>query len=531
MRFTSADTEAAVTSSPLSVKTSSVCTVVGSACLWAWGFMAALSPNLFPETWFETGSNVEYSFYASQAVLVVLALIAVTCFRRKVPTLPRGMVAAAALLLMLASYTVSLVTRLADPPDVAFIACGIAYGVGDMLLTIAWGTRYSLGSRSMHALVLTSFLLAYALYLLGLMLPLPLARIATIAMPGISAVLWYADATRRQNATQGVWPVTGEDAFPGEIAAGDPEPGILPWKALSVFAITSFIGSLASSCIMGTTYEGSSVMFPCGVVVCAFIAAAALLFEKGTQDSLSIERLYHLVLPVGVLGMLMAMMASPEGLAPAGALVMGASFFLQVIIVLKVTETVQRTTMSPFIAFSAGSGLIGGVVFMGDVLGRLLGTATGDDSRWLGYICAGGVLALVVLLTLLVNDQAKTRFLEEETPAADEKTRDLAGSAQACLENTSPDEASVSPHAHGAVDSIAAHAADFSAAHGLTPREQDVLELLLRGRSLPAVAKRLFITAGTAKTHALRIYRKVGVGGRQELVDAFESWVLDSAHI
>lgn len=146
MRFTSADTEATVTSSPLSVKTSSVCTVVGSACLWAWGFMAALSPNLFPETWFETGSNVEYSFYASQAVLVVLALIAVTCFRRKVPTLPRGMVAAAALLLMLASYTVSLVTRLADPPDAAFIACGIAYGVGDMLLTIAWGTRYSLGS-------------------------------------------------------------------------------------------------------------------------------------------------------------------------------------------------------------------------------------------------------------------------------------------------------------------------------------------------------------------------------------------------
>ena len=133
----------------------------------------------------------------------------------------------------------------------------------------------------MHALVLTSFLLAYALYLLGLMLPLPLARIATIAMPGISAVLWYADATRRQNATQGVSPRHGRGRLPPErLQRATQEPGILPWKALSVFAITSFIGSLASSCIMGTTYEGSSVMFPYGVVVCAFIAAVQLFCSR-----------------------------------------------------------------------------------------------------------------------------------------------------------------------------------------------------------------------------------------------------------
>lgn len=54
----------------------------------------------------------------------------------------------------------------------------------------------------------------------------------------------------------------------------------------------------------------------------------------------------------------------------------------------------------------------------------------------------------------------------------------------------------------------------------LTSREHEVLALLSQGRNVPGVAATLNIAQSTAKTHALRIYRKIGVSSHQELLSA-----------
>ena len=56
---------------------------------------------------------------------------------------------------------------------------------------------------------------------------------------------------------------------------------------------------------------------------------------------------------------------------------------------------------------------------------------------------------------------------------------------------------------------------------GLTKRETEVTALLLEGRSLRIVQQELFISEGTARTHAKRIYAKLGVHSKQELIDLF----------
>jgi DNA-binding NarL/FixJ family response regulator len=52
----------------------------------------------------------------------------------------------------------------------------------------------------------------------------------------------------------------------------------------------------------------------------------------------------------------------------------------------------------------------------------------------------------------------------------------------------------------------------------LTPREADVLELLRAGRSNGEIAQTLHVSIETVRTHARRIYRKLGVRTRRELV-------------
>ena len=46
-----------------------------------------------------------------------------------------------------------------------------------------------------------------------------------------------------------------------------------------------------------------------------------------------------------------------------------------------------------------------------------------------------------------------------------------------------------------------------------------MLDLLLEGRSLPYIQKELYISEGTARTHASHLYSKLGVHNRQELID------------
>jgi len=54
---------------------------------------------------------------------------------------------------------------------------------------------------------------------------------------------------------------------------------------------------------------------------------------------------------------------------------------------------------------------------------------------------------------------------------------------------------------------------------GLTAREQEVLRLLVSGRSNPQIAEALFISRATARTHVGNILAKLGVGSRTEAAD------------
>ena len=74
-------------------------------------------------------------------------------------------------------------------------------------------------------------------------------------------------------------------------------------------------------------------------------------------------------------------------------------------------------------------------------------------------------------------------------------------------------------------ESQEAHASDKAdvvgavvARHGLSPREADVLRLLVAGESTAQIQDELCIAAGTFNYHMRNIYSKLGVHSRQELL-------------
>jgi NarL family two-component system response regulator LiaR len=58
---------------------------------------------------------------------------------------------------------------------------------------------------------------------------------------------------------------------------------------------------------------------------------------------------------------------------------------------------------------------------------------------------------------------------------------------------------------------------------GLTPRELEVLQLIADGLSNKEMAERLFVSENTVKTHASRVFDKLGAGRRTQAVQMAKS--------
>jgi DNA-binding CsgD family transcriptional regulator len=65
--------------------------------------------------------------------------------------------------------------------------------------------------------------------------------------------------------------------------------------------------------------------------------------------------------------------------------------------------------------------------------------------------------------------------------------------------------------------------ADLFAQHNISPREQEIILLVLQGYSNQKIAETLFISLHTVKTHLRNIYPKFEVSSRYELISLFQN--------
>ncbi|HUM28044.1 MAG TPA: helix-turn-helix transcriptional regulator, partial [Anaerolineales bacterium] len=60
--------------------------------------------------------------------------------------------------------------------------------------------------------------------------------------------------------------------------------------------------------------------------------------------------------------------------------------------------------------------------------------------------------------------------------------------------------------------------AAFLSKHGITDREREIIVKVMQGKSNEEIARELFISLATVKTHLHNIYRKIGIDSRYDLL-------------
>lgn len=530
--------------------------VFGSACLWAWGFLAYLSPVLIPAERPVGGVGIEVGFFVSQGAVVVAAVAIVLALRKRSVAVGRGVLLVCASLLALASALLPLTVAIDAPWPL--VGCGAICGVAGTLLGCAWGARYSLESRDVSAVVMVSFLVAYGIYFAILLLYVATpfvvaAQVVVVFLPLASWGLWFWDASARSGLAPEVFPssalstdIAGSPGSsgkaPGEVTAGSHELHALPWRSLGVIAVAALVGNVMASVIMGTSYEGADSLYPGGIALCACIATMALVPLTAERTAFSVAQLYRITVTFSVVGLVAILVLGAAAVPVGGALVQGCTLFFQPLVYVVVTRSTRLQGLSPLVAFGVGQALISAVVLAGNLVGKLLFQMAGETPLLLSAVCGAGVLALffmVVARAAQVGEEGNeekdggTEEMEAETRGADRVKAAAAGrgssgvaAGERLFEDGGTTEAATLPNGDCAAGVGAQgedSAAVFARAVGLTARETEILSLLVRGRTLPYIANELFVTTGTVKTHVRHIYEKALVNNRQELLDKVEA--------
>lgn len=109
-----------------------------------------------------------------------------------------------------------------------------------------------------------------------------------------------------------------------------------------------------------------------------------------------------------------------------------------------------------------------------------------------------------------------------ENAVAGTSTDNPTASANASTSRTSTFE--LERHESEYRDRFSKQMAMVREAYGLSARETEVAELIARGNSVARIAEMLVVSENTIRTHSKRIYSKLNVHKRQELIDLVESF-------
>jgi DNA-binding CsgD family transcriptional regulator len=357
--------------------------------------------------------------------------------------------------------------------EVPYFFASVVLSFGNALLLIMWGELWStLATGRVGRFLTVSYAFAFVLFFAIDALPLLASSVCAALLPSISALI-LANARhepRRKPASVrfDMEPISIGKVFAAlvlvSIAYGISQPILLTSAPYPEIGLRSFL--LA------------------GVGIGAL--ALNLLVAQPPVESLSLHRP---IVPALACGLLLMVLLPTDLIFVGGGLVIIAIYSLDMLVMLVSSDVAFRARIPVALIF--------GLAIFAARLGTLLGTVayralsgsfllTPELPHQTLLVCVG----IAVLVGTLLFTGADLRKLYRSGTATVVKNESIAKKCRKAAEICD-----------------------------LTSRELEVLTLLVNGRSVPYICEELCIAQGTAKHHVSNIYRKMGVGDRQSLLD------------
>lgn len=495
---------------------------VGCGCAVAWVLLVALSPVVSTaSTFIESGITWRSGLVAG--ALITFAAMAMLGSRPHVPNIPASpsptvplLVAAALLSPIGALLHSSAIGMGPNSPNALAAAAGFLADCGLAALIVGWAAH--LGAIRLRKRVVgtvASIFTGGALYIAIALLSHSIAFVLSLALAPAS--LFFAMLIERFPDPT----VDRETPVPQESASEPIHPARLIGSELSLAAVVyGALFALAGHTLPGIEDAWLASTLPGLANVGVFLISETILtlymVKRVRRENPRVA--YRPATVLVAIGFLFVPFVGATGALLCMAVAFAGFGCFLVYLWIVMGNLSQRWNTAPLPTAAFGFALL----FLGIVLGEAAAWILYRSSVAIGYPATVSIVSLFMLVVLAWNMTDGSRYAQETVAMGGVSIGSENGNGQGALGNADA-EAGTGGAATPADDAKLRAATET---YGLSPREVEVVALLLHGRSIPHICDELFIAKSTAQTHVRHIYAKMDItGGRQELLDRLETGI------
>jgi DNA-binding CsgD family transcriptional regulator len=484
----------------------SVC-LIGFGFYWAWLWIS--SSSLVPNALIASRTSAELlvlNMISPGASAIILLLVALLFKRFSTNSGHRSLIIAAIICSLISVPLMSLVQ--ADPPyDWFGYLAAIAAGVSRACFVLLWGKLYTeIGIKRASISLCGSITLGALLYLVITSMQPTEAVLCTIPLP-LAAAISYNFAAKihaRQTLSTGF-------ANAGKTISAQFSP-LRFWHlflGMGIFAI-------AFAFLLYTLFRSDNNQVFIAFRIALFgVAITGLLFSYFARNAHKLKFFvfsYRLILPITAIGFLMiSLLGIEEGAISIIFVMIGFTVF-DILTLLVLSNASDRLNFSPYQVFGYGRFIHFLGLFIGTVMVRFI-SDSGNLSAFFAPISLVMVLLLILASTLVLTEN---EFFSQGFFSFDEQSNLMGTDGKQSNEQKDVDKEQNRARWKARCEAVAKE-------YELSPREEEILMLLAKGRDTLYIQNKLVISNHTVRSHVYHLYQKLEVHSRQELLDIIEA--------
>lgn len=451
---------------------------LGIGCYYAWLYLACFSQRLFPQTEgaYDFGTTMELASFAGYLGIIAVAF----ALYRRWGAPNRRFVVAAAVLTCAGTAAMALVPYLVGTSTgaAAMHLASFSTGVGSGFLLITWASLFAKGRDRASLQIAGGFLVSFVVAALGMALPFAAAAALIAALPlasGCAILRVFALAARMDEEKPLV--------IPANLVAR-----WLPWR-LSLGLVAMGLGYGMAYQFAFAERDGWLVASGC-LFVNALLGVFIVGYALKTKRNFGFSAMNLAILPLAGFAQVL-LLAYHESMVVFAFLIMRVSYVMfDALLWLQLPKVYER--MGTVRTFLFARLLLEGSVALGIVARFFIGVFALTGEKWI-FLALLAFLFLALTLTFQGESFGTVWNLVTKSSVRTGKFR------RACrlIEQ------------------------DFR----LTPRESEIMGLVLRGRNGTYIEEQLVISKSTFQTHMRNLYHKLDVHSNQELLDVLEEYL------
>ncbi len=374
----------------------------------------------------------------------------------------------------------------AGKPEPLIFALSVMTAPGGAVLLLLWAEIY--GQLGLPKVILygsMSCLAAGGVSLVVYLMREPFGTVAAGLLPALSLACAYA-SLRMAPHEQARHTLVHRSAA-------------VPWRLILVMALAGFVSSFYGSLMLQNDALGSFHRILATTLLGAAVLACTVFLKRGFE----LRLLACAVVPTAVAAIVLMPLVGHEGAAVTSFLAKFSYVGYTLFALAVLAGTVYRLSIPSLWIYGLARASSEGAMFAGILACRAVRdnpSAVGNPA-FLWAVAAVGLAVVILCVTLWRNERVATSgwgVLTEEIRSGNRSESSQERLLRICGE--------------------------AARRFGLTPREKDILTLLVQGKTARDIEGDLLLTQNTVKTHIRHIYTKLDVHSKTELVETFEKW-------